>query len=76
MGITPAEARRAAKNYVVNHKALSSDAKVRVSDFGELADGGYSVLVDVTLGATQKKGTTRYRVKMDKNGDVKSFVTR
>jgi hypothetical protein len=72
MAITPAEARRIAKDYVVSHKSLSSDAKVRVSDFGKLAGGGYSVLLDVTLA----KGTTRYRVKMDKDGKVESFVAR
>ena len=75
MAITPAEARQLAKNYVVRHEALSSDAKVRVSDFGELTDGGYSVLVDVTIGPIQTR-RTRYRIKMDKNGKVKSFITR
>ena len=72
MPITPADARRLAKNHVVKQKAVSSDAKVRVSDFGKLADGSYSVLVDVTAG----KDTTRYRVKMDKNGKIQSLVTR
>jgi hypothetical protein len=73
MTVAPAEARRIARDYVVKKKTLPSDAKVRVSDFGKLADGSYSVLVDVTIGAN---GTTRYRVKMDKNGKVTSFVTR
>ena len=73
MPITPAEARRVARDYVVEKKGVSSDAKVRVSDFCHLAGGGYSVLVDVKL---QTKSTTRYRVKMDDNGNVKSFVTR
>jgi hypothetical protein len=68
----PADARQVAKNYVVKQKAVSSDAKVSVSDFGKLADGGYSILVDVTVG----KGTARYRVKMDRNGKVQSLATR
>jgi hypothetical protein len=72
MPITPADARQVAKNYVVKQKAVLSSAKVTVTDFGKLADGSYSVLVDVTVG----KGTTRYRVKMDKNGKVQSLVTR
>jgi hypothetical protein len=72
MAITPAEARKLAKEYVVSQKKLSSNVEVRVSDFGKIADG-YSVLVDVTLAA---KGTTRYRVKMDGDGKIKSFVTR
>jgi hypothetical protein len=75
MGITPADARRIARDYVVNEKGLPSDARTRVSDFGALADGGYSVMVDVTLGS-QEKVATRYRVKMDVNGNVKSFVPR
>jgi len=74
MAVAPAEARRTARDYVVKkNKALPSDAKVRVSDFGKLANGSYSVLVDVTI---QTKGVTRYRVKMDKNGNITSFVTR
>lgn len=73
MAVTPAEARRIAKDSVVKKKAPPSDAKVRASDFGKLADGGYSVLVDVTI---QTKGTTRYRVKMDKNGSIMSLITR
>lgn len=72
MAITPAEARQIAKDYVVNKKRLASDAKVKVSDFGKLADGGYSVLVDVTIGSNRM----RYRVKMDNNGKVSSFVAR
>jgi hypothetical protein len=73
MAVAPAEARRIARDYVVKSKALPSDAKVRVSDFGKLANGSYSVLVDMTI---QTKGITRYRVKMDKNGNITSFVTR
>jgi hypothetical protein len=72
MVVAPAEARRIARDYVVKNKALTSDAKVRISDFGKLADGGYSVLVDVRIG----KGTSRYRVKMDKSGKIQSLVTR
>lgn len=68
----PADARKVAKDYVAKQKAVSLNAKVRVSDFGRLADGGYSVLVDVTTG----KATAWYRVKMDKNGRVQSLVTR
>jgi hypothetical protein len=75
MSITPAEARQIARDHVVKQKAIPSDAKVRVSDFGKLADGGYSVLVDVALGATRTRGTTRYRVKMDGKGNVKSLVS-
>jgi hypothetical protein len=70
--MSPADARRVAKNHVVEQRTVPSDAKVRVSDFGKLADGGYSVLVDVTIG----KGTARYRVKLDKNGKVQSLATR
>ena len=44
-----------------------------ISDTLQLANGSYSVLVDVTI---QTKGITRYRVKMDKNGNIASFVTR
>ena len=73
MGITPADARQIAKDYVVKQKAPYSEAKVRVSDFGQLAEGGHSVLVDVKL---QTKGTTQYRVKMDDNGKIKRLVTR
>ena len=73
MGITPAEARQVARDHVVKTKAPPSGAKVRVSDFGELADGGYSVLVDVIQA---KKPKVRHRVKMDSNGKVTSFVTR
>ena len=73
MVVAPAEARRIARDYVVKNKSLPSDAKVRVSDFGKLSDGSYSVLVDVTI---QTKGSTRYRVKMDKNGNITSFITR
>ena len=73
MAVTPGEARRIARDYVVKNEALPSEAKTRVSDFGKLADGSYSVLVDV---AVQTKGVTRYRVKMDKNGRVTSFVSR
>jgi hypothetical protein len=73
MAVAPAEARRIARDYVVKNKALTSDAKVRVSDFGKLANGSYSVLVDMTI---QTKGVTRYRVKMDKNGNIMSLVTR
>lgn len=72
MPITPSDARRVAKDYVLKNKAPPSDARVAVSDFGKLADGSYSVLVDVTIGKTR----TRYRVKMDKNGKITSFVTR
>lgn len=72
MPITPADARQVAKNYVVKQKTVPSDAKVRVSDFGHLADGSYSVLVDVTVAGS----TVRYRVKMDKNGKVQSLVIR
>jgi len=72
MAITPAGARRIAKDYVTSQKAFPSEAKTRISDFGALADGGYSVMVDVTLG----NRTTRYRVKMDENGNVRSFVPR
>ena len=68
----PADARQVARNYVVKQKAVPSDAKVSVTDFGKLADGGYSVLVDVRVG----KSIARYRVKMDKNGKVQSLVTR
>lgn len=74
--MNPAEARRIARDYVVSKQAPPSDAKVRVSDFGALSDGGYSVLVDVTLGTTRSKDRTRYRVKMDKNGKITSFVPR
>ena len=73
MEITPVEARQIAREYVAKQKNVSSDAKVRVSDFGKLAEGGYSVLVDVAL---QAKGTTRYRVKMDDGGKVQSLVIR
>jgi hypothetical protein len=73
--MTPTEARQVAKDYIVKQKALTSDAKLKVSDFGKLANGGYSVLVDVTVGVSQRKNRTRYRVKMDKNGKVESFVT-
>ena len=73
VAVAPAEARRIARDYVVKNKALPSDAKARVSDFGKLVNGSYSVLVDVTI---QTKGTTRYRVKMDKNGSITSFVAR
>jgi hypothetical protein len=70
--ITSADARQVAKDYVAKQKAVPSDAKVRVSDFGKLADGGYSVLVDVTVG----RSTARYRVKMDKSGKIQSLLTR
>ena len=70
--ITSADARQVAKDYVIKQKVIPADAEVRVSDFGKLADGGYSVLVDVTVG----KGTARYRVKMDGKGKVQSLVTR
>jgi hypothetical protein len=62
VALAPAEARRIARDYVVKNKAPPSDAKVRVSDFGKLANGSYSVLVDVTI---RTNGITRYRVKMD-----------
>jgi hypothetical protein len=73
IAVAPAEARRIARDYVVKNKALPSDAKVRVSDFGKLANGSYSVLVDLTI---QTKGITRYRFKMEKHGRITSFVTR
>jgi hypothetical protein len=76
MVITPAEARQAARDYVLKKEAPSSEANVSVSDFGKLADGGYSVLVDMTIGSSQRKNRKRYRVKMDENGKVRSFVTR
>jgi hypothetical protein len=72
-GRTPSEARRVAKDYVVKKEAVPSDARVRVSDFGHLVDGSYSVLVDVAIHASS---LTRYRVKMDKNGRITSFVAR
>lgn len=76
VAITPAEARRLAKDYVVKKKAPPSSASVTVSDFGKLADGSYSVLVDVKDGPRTEKNRVRYRVKMDAKGEITSFVTR
>jgi hypothetical protein len=73
--VTPAEARRIARDYVAKVKALPAGTIVRVSDFGELADGSYSVLVDVMPG-TRAEARTRYRVKMDKRGKITSFISR
>jgi hypothetical protein len=75
MGMTPAEIRRVARDFVAREKALPSDAKTRVSDFGRLAGGGYSVLVDVVL-ADREESAARYRVKTDENGKVTSVVLR
>jgi hypothetical protein len=71
--VAPAEARRIAGDYVVKRKALHPGAKVRVSDFGKPASDSYPVPVDMTI---HTRGITRYRVKMDKNGNITSFTAR
>lgn len=60
------------KDYIIKQNAVSPDSKVRVSDFGQLADGTYSILVDIVV----RKNTERFRVKMGKNGKVQNLVTR